>query len=136
MSVLTTVMYGQFTGDYHRIGLFGGSNSQRAYISSTWKCGMTSDPTNCETLTSTYIPRASASSSTSQASLTYSSFTPITATYKLSYDLMFSNLRSDTWSFVSPNQFPTPSSVTSASIPDQTFYQCQATTMTIAVGGN
>jgi hypothetical protein len=72
MSVLTTVMYGNFPDGYHRIGLFAGSNSQSAYISSTWKCGMTNDQTNCETATFEYIPRASATNSKSQASLTLS----------------------------------------------------------------
>jgi hypothetical protein len=36
MSVLTTVMYGDFPDSLHRIGLFGGSINQSAYISSTW----------------------------------------------------------------------------------------------------
>jgi hypothetical protein len=90
MSVLTTVMYGNIYDGYHRIGLFAGANSQSAYISSTWKCGMTSEPTNCETGTTTFLPPVSATITTSQVSLTQSSFTPITATYKLSFDLVFS----------------------------------------------
>jgi hypothetical protein len=41
--IKTTVMYGNYTDGYHRIGLFAGSNSQSEYISSTWKCGIKSD---------------------------------------------------------------------------------------------
>jgi hypothetical protein len=70
MSVLTTAIYGNVYDVYHRIGLFAGSNFQTAYISSTWKCGMTNYQTNCETVTATNIPRAKATSSTFQASLT------------------------------------------------------------------
>ncbi len=66
-------MYGNFYDDYHRIGLFAGSNSQSAYISSTWKCGMTNDQTDCiKTKTVTNVPQARATSSKSQASLTLS----------------------------------------------------------------
>ncbi len=42
-SIKTTVMYGNYTDGYHRIGLFARSNSQSEYISSTWKCVMKSD---------------------------------------------------------------------------------------------
>jgi hypothetical protein len=80
MSVMTTVMYGGYADGDQRIGLFAGKNSQSAYISSTVRCSMTNDPTNCEPMTFSILLKPSASSLMSQASLTLSSFTPITGT--------------------------------------------------------
>jgi hypothetical protein len=80
MSVMTTVMYGDLTDGYRRIGLFAGKNSQSAYISSTVRCGMTNDPTNCEPMTDTDLITVSAAILMSQASLILSSFAPIIGT--------------------------------------------------------
>jgi hypothetical protein len=70
MNVMTAVMYGNVLDVYHRIGLFAGTNSQSAYISSTYKCGMTNDQTNCEFPTKKYLFTVSAASLISQRSLT------------------------------------------------------------------
>jgi hypothetical protein len=81
MSVMTAVIYGNIFDGQHRIGLFAGKNCQSAYISSTYKCGMTNDQTNCETTTRIYdLLTISAAILMSRASLTLSSFTPITGT--------------------------------------------------------